>query len=475
MLLSQLPIEILKEIFSHFNSRDERAYALCALALTCRRVSDVAFDLLYADIKLVIYGEKDFKRITLLNRSCRENRSLVDRILCACIRLFFGDAAGACNEFLSHLAGSTSLTKLISDFSGKWKALPALYHYREGSFSRVRNLTIWLQNVGGKEGYLPAEEVTRLCELPSLEIFTTHAPIAGFGTMSRPTAMLVNLKHLNFCASHPLSISLLESLFPRTPNLKCLQLNVPGAATQQHRMMSDSTSMQGCDLDEPLRPAFYGELLAPVASSLRDLGIDTAIVKFPSHDGSKIDLSRFTNLIALGLGAPLLFGTGKTTASCGWSLDIWKCLPPRVERLYLPLDDDQGLFWSSGDMRMHARSRTFGELWQQRLVTDHVDWLIGLLDRKRENDASLKTITIAEEPIIDRDQNWKIVQWHMTEHLKAAARAAGVELVIKIRVPRMFESPEFEVCEETWLWGAAGTISYEEEGDDEDLEQEIEE
>ncbi|KAI6084133.1 hypothetical protein F4821DRAFT_177701 [Hypoxylon rubiginosum] len=481
MSLSQLPFEILKDICSYLDSQDEREYAdhghpaLCALALTCRRVSDVAVALLYANIELTFNSRdaKDIERVNFLNRSFQENPSLVDRIQSARTGLSYSEALGANDEFHGHLARSTLLTTLRSDLHRSWTALQALYGYRDGSFPQLRDLAIGLHHVGGKEGYLPAEQVARLCELPSLEKLTMYAPVGGFVTKSGPiTTMLPGLKHLHFYHSRPVSVAVLESILPRAPNLKCLELSVPGEATENNRMMTNSSSMLGFDLDEPLRPAFLGKLIAPAAASLSNLTIDTVNVLFPSHDGSRIDLSGFTNLSRLELSASLVFDTGKTAASCAWSAEFRRCLPPRIEKLHLLFDNDQGVFWSLGDMRAHARAKTFGELWQRRMDANYVEWLLDFLSRKHEDASSLKTVTISEDPVIDRDQNWKIVQWHMTDRLKDAASAAGVELIIKLRVPRMFESADFEVEEESWDWGGEGTVSYD---DDEELEREIDE
>ncbi|XXG96010.1 hypothetical protein Hte_002287 [Hypoxylon texense] len=486
MSLSQLPFELLKDIFSYLDDQEHRLYAdhgypaLCAVALTCRRVSGVAVNILYADIELVFNatGAKDIERLVLLNRSCRENPSVVNRILRAHLYSSFGDAVDLYNEFLSHLAGSTSLTTLKTEIHGKWTALQTLYNYHEGSFAQVRHLEIGLHRVMGREWYLPAEQVTRLCELPSLEILTTHAPLGGFRTEeSRPTATLANLKHLHLFASRPVSAAVLESILPRAPNMECVQLSVPGAATEVDRKMADNASMLGYDLSEPLRPAFYGELLAPAAASLKNLVIDTVNVKYPSHDGSWIDLSPFANLSRLEFSASLFFGTGKT-ASCAWSRGIGRYLPPRIESLHVLFDGDQGIFWSLGDMRRHARSRTFPELWQQRLNVVHVEWLIDLLAGKRKDATSLKSITVAEDPVVDRDQNWKVVHWHMTDYLNAVAHEAGVKLTMKLRVPRLFESPEIELCENSWSWGEQGTVGYgeyDEEGEAQELEGEMEE
>ncbi|KAI1400134.1 hypothetical protein F4819DRAFT_385747 [Hypoxylon fuscum] len=479
MSLTQLPFEILNDILSRLDDQNEREYAdngfptLCALALTCRRLSEIVTNLLYSNIKLVINGRgaKDTERTKTLNKCCRETPSLVNRIHSSDIRWFSREDLEAYDEFLGHLATSTSLTRLKSELNhDDWTVLPALYKFTKGSFPHLTHLDVELNRVGGKEGYLPAEQLASLCELPSLERLSVYAPVSGFKTNVRPKDILPNLTHLHFWGSRPVSVEILDSLLPRTPNLTCLQLGVPGEATQIDRKMADNTSMLGYDLDEPLRPAFYGDLLAPVAANLNRLVLDVDNITFPSHEESRINLSRFTNLTQLDLSISLLFGSGPP-----WARDVWKCLPPRVEKLQLLFHDYSGLFWSLVDMRRHARSQTFDQLWSERLDMNHVDWLVELLDRNRDNMPSFRSITIVETPVVDRDQNWKIVQWHMTDDLTALARAAGVELVIMLRVPRNFESPEVVVWEESWAYGEGGTVEYEQDNVDEELIHETEE
>ncbi|KAI1455085.1 hypothetical protein F4805DRAFT_436826 [Annulohypoxylon moriforme] len=476
MSLDSLPVEIQNNIFFRLDDQSERQYAdngyptLCALALTCRRLSDTANNLLYSHIKLEINGEmaKDADRMAALNKCCREYPYLVDRINSAELRWCYRKDVETYNELLGHLAKSTSLTRLACELNQPtWTVLPALYDYSEGSFAQLNNLEIELNRVKGKEDYVPAEQLAKLAELPKLEIFTVCAPVTGFKTEARSEKILNQLKHFHFWKGCPTSVAALESILPKIPNLTCLQLSVPGDGTQIDRKMANNSSMLGFDLDEPLRPSSYGDLLAPVAASLKHLVIDAENVLITSHDGSHIDLSHFINVSLLELSASLLFGSGGTAASCAWVWEIWKFLPPRVENFDILFDGDQGLFWSLGDMRQHARSNTFDQLWERTLKMDYIDWLLGLLSRNRNNTASFRSITINELPIVDRDQNWKIVEWKLTDDLTTAAAAAGVKLTIRLRVPRRFKSSEFVLFEEAWAYGAEGTVTYEEDNNEE--------
>ncbi|KAI2602111.1 hypothetical protein GGR54DRAFT_625741 [Hypoxylon sp. NC1633] len=475
MSINELPFEIIEDIFSRLD-KDEREYTnnghpnLCALARTCRHLSDIATTLLYKHVKLEINRReaKDRERTSILISRCLVYPSLVHRIQSVKLRWFYPDVTEDYNELMSHLAKSTSLTRLKSELShARWHILPALYDYAPGSFPNLTQLAVELNDVRGEEGYLPADQLAKLCELPSLEFLTVRAPIGGFATdAKKPDVMLPKLRHIHFWGCRSVSVAALEFILPRTPNLTCLQLSLPGDSRENNRKLARNMSMLGLDLTGPVRPAFYGELLAPAAASLTHLLLDAVNVEFSEHDGSRIDLSQFTKLANLDLSACLLFSRGQTAAGCPWSREMWKLLPPRLDELHIMFDGHQGLFWSVPDMRQHARARTFDELWAERLNGDHVGWLMALLDRCREDVTSYRTITLSEETIFDTDPNWQIVSWHMTNDLKAAARSAGVNLVIRLRVPRKFESPEFEMREEPYASYQAyeeGTVSYEEE------------
>ncbi|KAI0892363.1 hypothetical protein F4806DRAFT_237947 [Annulohypoxylon nitens] len=483
MPLESLPFEIQNNIFSHLDSQDGRQYAdnghptLCALALTCRRLSEIANDRLYSHVKLETNGEsaKDAERMATLNKCCREFPHLVNRIHSANLRWFYKKDIETYNELLGHLARSTSLTKLVCVLTGlNCASLPALYDYADGSFAQLRELKIELNRMEGKENYVPAEYFVKLCELPKLNEIVVCAPITGFVTdvPIRSEKRLDQLEHLHFWGAHPISIVALELILPRVPNLICLQTSAPGEGIEIDRKLANDTSCGGFDLIVPLRPSLYGDVFGPVASSLKHLAMDIDNVHIPSHDGSRIDLSRFTIMSRLELSAAFLFLSSKVVAGCAWAYDAWQVLPPRLEYLEVLFDDDQGLFWSVGEMRQHAPSQTFKQLWTRTVNKEYVDWLLQLMARSRDNKSSIKEIKLSEQPIMDRDPNWKIVTWRMTDDLVAAAAAAGVKLEIRLRVPRMFKSSKFDHFEDSWSYGSDGTVKYEndveESADDDD-------
>ncbi|RYP76547.1 hypothetical protein DL770_007218 [Monosporascus sp. CRB-9-2] len=102
-IASPASLRVTKEIFAHLNHSDEHGWTndgrptLCALALTCRSLSEDAVDLLYSHIKLEI-------------RSCR--------LRWAAAPLDGGDGdIGVYDEFLDHPARSASLRELSVELS----------------------------------------------------------------------------------------------------------------------------------------------------------------------------------------------------------------------------------------------------------------------------------------------------------------------------------------------------------------------
>ncbi|KAI1380255.1 hypothetical protein F4677DRAFT_406269 [Hypoxylon crocopeplum] len=455
MSLASLPVEILENIFSHLDSDKKNLLGtnnarphLCALARTCHRFSAIAAPFLYGHITLTdhSYRAKGEEHYKLLNKCCRENPTLVARIRSFFLAEFSSGESEAHNELLGHLAKSTSLTKMTWKLARVNSALlPALYDYASGSFPCLKDLTIEARPSEKGDDSLPAEQLVKLCELPSLENLTIRMRTAGFGTQTMSgTTILSHLRQLHFPSCYPVSIAALESILPRAPNLTCLLLDtVPGKATARA-----GTAFRGrlsaivCyDLDGPFRPSFYGELLAPVATQLKSLRLTARHLEYTNHDESIIDLSGFTNLSCLELGASLLFGSHPSAAACPWAQDIWQCLPPRLDELHFQFDGDQGLFWSLEDLRGHSRAWSFDGVWVERLEAGRIDWLLDLLNMKRVSLASFKTIKIREMAVMNGMMDWKTVAWRI-DYLEVAARAAGVELDIVIRVPSWFDSPE---------------------------------
>ncbi|KAH9988706.1 hypothetical protein F4779DRAFT_271940 [Xylariaceae sp. FL0662B] len=457
MSLVLLPFEVITEIFSYVDDQEVRKCAnngrptLFALSLTCRRLSEVAISLLYRNIKLEIrYAEAhDRTRIIKLNHILRANPSLVDQIHYAEIR-WWNSRVGSeiYNEFLGHLARSSSLTKLTSELGNTSSCvpLPALYEYTSGSFSRLKSLEVGLSYLGDYDCYMPAERLVKLCELPHLETLTVRAPITAkeFRTNTILSQDTISLKHLHFWSCHHVSSAVLESILPRAPNLTCLHLNIPGEAAENTRMYSGWSSELGDDMNMQIHSTFYARVMATATVNLTNLVVNVENRLDPDPKGPRIDLSCFTSLSRLSLSSNFLFGKSRIVSSCPWSQDVWKFLPPRLDTLRVRFDGYGGLFWSFNPMRSHARKNTFDELWKETLNYNALDWLVKIIHTNRGYNNLLRSVIIEETAVVHPDQNCKIVNWHVTDPLEMMAKSVGVELSIRLRVPRNFECSEFD-------------------------------
>ncbi|KAK8137935.1 hypothetical protein PG984_001315 [Apiospora sp. TS-2023a] len=508
MQLENLPPELLREIISHIDDATGREYAdhgspsLCALALSgARRLAAVATALLYDVITIERNGDgaRDGQRMVLLNRSCRANPQLVHRIRSAGIRWSHSvDTTPHYDEFLAHLARSSSLVSLdaqlgrppplvptLTGSAAISSPLPALFEWQAGGFAALRELHVHLNDVD-HDARIPVHLLVRLCEMPSLQDITLCVTPAvdddgdASGNSGKQDSSsdaegdrLPMLRFTDMCfgGGQPVSIALLRQVLPRATALKTLIMNLPGAAVVVNRKMADDVSSGGYDLKGPeLSPRSIGKLLAPIAASLEVLDLLADNVSLPAqHDGSQMDLSAFMRLRTLEITACLLFGAGRGRLVGG--TDMWRQLPPALEKLTIAFDGDMGLFWSLAEMREHERAGTFAsELWGRRLHDgggDGLRWLVELLRRLADGKLGnqLRSIAVEEREVVDRDRNWALAAWREpgeSGRLRELAQAAAVKLEIQLRVPRAFRSEDIEVTYEAEYHGHRGTVSYEE-------------
>ncbi|KAI2604663.1 hypothetical protein GGR54DRAFT_448894 [Hypoxylon sp. NC1633] len=455
MSLINLPVEILEIIFSHFDNPNntplrtkttktgERYSSLHAVALTCHVLSKVAVSVLYKHIEIVP-STPPLVALGLtvkLNKSCRADPSIANRIQIVSLVQTNPAEPGSYNELLGHLAKSTSLIRLKLHIGCEWAQLTSLYDHTGGSFSRLRELTvIEVIRPNHNRDSLPVDRVVKLCELPSLEKLTIRARVTGFGTHTGtvPTAVISKLRQLQFLGSFPVSIAALESILPRALNLKCLELDtVPGEAIVIHGSTTRQQIrvVQAYQLQGPVRPSSYGDLLAPIAARLTSLRLNANNLSYEEHDETRVDLSGFENIRCLELGACLLFGSNPSAASCTRFQKVWSLLPPRLDELSIRFDGDQGFFWSLSDAKAHTDN--FAKLWRKTSDDSRVDWLIDLLEMKRKDIIAFKTITIREQ--VMPGGGWDLtMEPCQIRHLEAAATAAGVQLYIILRIPTRF-------------------------------------
>ncbi|OTA94882.1 hypothetical protein M434DRAFT_10267 [Hypoxylon sp. CO27-5] len=431
MPLDHLPAEILSEILSHLpNPRHwgENGHPdLCAVALTCRYISPVAITLLYSRIKLELYwyNHRDHERAIALNNSCRENPDLVHHIHSLVLTSDNRDTTKLCNEILSQLAKSTSLVKLKLKVYDIWEYLPALFKPASNSFPCLSEVEFGFY-LHEYLGDLPAEYLVKLFELPALNTLVLGVLYNNWNTTLSPKTVFKSLTEL-YMDESTVCFETLESILARAPNLKRLALRIP------------KYGVNG-DPDHTCRPSSYATLLAPLANHLKTLVIDRDALYYWPHDGSRFDLSAFTNLSSLTLHSCLLFGPESSASSCPWQGEICELLPPRLCQLNVNFNGSQGLLWPSYEIIRHAELGTFDLLWKERLHQHNIDWLLDLLDRCRRGMIAIKTVKINEYRGPDNKQN--LVHWGMTDLLRTAATEAGVALMIYLAVPRWFNSPE---------------------------------
>ena len=509
--LTKLPPEILSEIFEYLACDveglrgDEGAttsrQVLCALARTCRSLSGPAIDALYARLAFEFtshdHGDsRDFRRLTGLLARLRERPVLIDRIKsCELIwrssswhhKTETGGGTGiAYHEFVDCLSRSATLIRL-SLCLGSRQSIPILVHLSprtesRGGFPALKTLEVELSDEINK-CFLPADYIVLMSELPRLATLALQMPVGNWAMGPYVSARSPaeppgpHLKELYLGSSRPVSAQMLEVLLLCAPGIEQLQLLLPGDAQIVSRRMSAGLSVMGYDLLAPLRPARLGTLLAPVASTLTHLQLEATNVRFPSHDGSQIDLSAFRSLRHLVISSSLLFGdTLIATHYFGpgtglYPSPLWRILPPHLDVLEIEFDGRQGVFWCLPEMRIASQQpegpSNFAQAqWMHRHDDFYVDWLIDLLaaasGREKgsgkeggvadENPAfTLNYVFIVEAEIVDRDQDYQIVKWEKkTDRLNSLAASAGVALEIQLRVPRNFQSEECEVIRRAW-------------------------
>ncbi len=464
MSLTKLPSEITRKI-CEFGMQDGNymwtgpTQDLCALALTCRSLSGVATDLLYSHLNLVLLSSvRETTRWEKFVRSIHDNPPLVNRIH-SChftVDIYQIECRTICNQLLSHLARSTSLHSTVFRFTEEWPVMEERWPTEQSlsshvsvfcnlmseGFPHLRELQITVNYGVYGPPLLSADSLMKLCEHSHLETLHIGSTIMGFVndiplTNTLSTKRFPQLKHVDFLQScNYLSTAALEGIITCASNLSSLKLTIPAPSTPAFSQHSELHPY--FEFAEPLRPGFYGQLLSPLAATLTELWLDGSDMTIPGHDGSRIDLSHFTNLRKLVISSCYLFGVDHTiAANCPESLDVWKSLPPRLYELSVVFQGCQGLFWSVDEMMCPETAIRFDKLWERRQDEYPVGWLLRLLERKVKHENSLQEIKI-EEQIFNKIDNYRRSRpgrWCKTDRLNSMADAAGTDVSIFLRIP----------------------------------------
>lgn len=514
--ITNLPDELLINIISYLDlpseygskqgwSKGDVRPTLCALAVTCRRLSAVARECMLRDVKLATGWTSSFgpvyttKRLRNFSRMCYENPESINYIKSLEMQADFSatpdwgssDDDKAPDILLQRVSRSSSLSRirLLLPGPGALSWLESLLPFNHGPsfFPHLHYLEL---DCGS--GPIAPLLLLDLCSLPSLKHFKITSPLkqASSGPSLDNMTLLktpcrwrlhgLAVEVINATDVHAPSIHACKML-ERMPKLQELHLSVPGPGV--FFADPDESHLRfrwgGMDGSLEFSPAQHKLWLNPVADTLRSLSMFNPQVFIQAHDGSLLDLSNFRQLEHLKISIHFLCQLGLSDARKIAQPDIEPRVPtkstcelfPRsLQTLEIHYDSDQGIFYDRHhlylahhaghkDQLTHLVTRDipadkilpmmYNELWTDRInsiegdngVLRRLAWLFKLRDVRRKEVPKLTTLTVHET--YARTWLWK--------DFNLAALHPGVffDQVLKVnvvlRVPKMWDPPVLNV------------------------------
>ncbi|KAJ9664213.1 hypothetical protein H2198_000431 [Neophaeococcomyces mojaviensis] len=425
--LLNLPDEILALIVSHLDtaSLEEPAEAkivskpeLCALALTCRRISSLTREHIFGCIALKHHNpylwsisssggasrscsdltRRDGDRIKLLMRAWNENQYLLLRGLqCVTWHTEYFDPSLR-EEFFDCLARSESLVKLnlLGCSREDVRRLTARIHSpaRRSYFTKLQTLRIRPNDPAAIYSSL----LSSLCTAPTLRELNVPAhsisvhvlcetSSAFFNEADRPSN--TDLETLRIGAASHVDIATFERILPQCTKLKQLFCPPPepGIAFEDGgwRPYPEDTGRK-------FSSTLVSQALLPVADTLEVLSMTDPNIIFTAQDESCLDLSAFSVLRKLCLSNSVLLGPQQPAPPRGsFKSAIWRRLPPSLEELCVTFDGLEGIFYSIESLEITAAypsDFTYSTLWDngpgsEEKVSQALTWVTEIAERKR--------------------------------------------------------------------------------------------
>lgn len=499
----RLPDEMLMIVFSYLDQpsdsesargwiRGDTRPVLCALALTCKRLSRIASEFMLREVKLAtghvssLYSNYTMDRLSKFIRTCNENVHIVNRIRSLQMQCDFsatpdwgatpGDKVP--DEVLQVVSESSTLESLSILLPGatflSW--LPSL---TDGSTRFTHLQSLYLDC-----GSIPIHPSTfaSMCLLPSLKHIETKSPVrisilrfnmdpqvpAPIAHKCKSSVETIKMTDL---VSESSGLCSIASSMPMLRTL-CTSMAGPGLRFDDH----EATHHKGFPNTQggQFSPHLQQILLRPLLKTLHSLSIISSRVLVKSHDGTFLDLAAFKKLEHLKISIHHLCWTSLQNARrlaqadpppCKPHRDFLQLLPPNLVTLEIHYDSDQGIFYDphhvytayyiEGDPEHTYMPRNtpkksvlglmYQELWTKRIsqldgkdgVRDRLDWLVTLREAKHVKFPRLKNVCVRET--YARDWTWK--DFDLVERHPVFFSAWPFDVEVVLRVPRTWDPP----------------------------------
>lgn len=226
------------------------------------------------------------------------------------------------------------------------------------------------------------------------------------------TAPLQSLDlHYSICVPFPVLNTLLS--FPSS--LRTLRCAIPGMSSIE--ILTDATRYLLPRQRGHLKPSTISRALSPVAKSLETLELIGAGEEWSSYDGSRLDLSAFTQLKRLSVASHLLLDSPQAGPKRN---GLYALLPLALEELTINFDFGNYILTApSLNGHTHINSTT---------LISYYAWIAELATHKPIHFPGLRTVSLMERTKSSKGRQSACKAWAVPEDLKGAFDVAGIEL-----------------------------------------------
>ncbi|EPE34596.1 RNI-like protein [Glarea lozoyensis ATCC 20868] len=409
MLLLELGDDVLRLIVSNLESWHGQMADAIKFALTCRYAYSIASSVLPRYMSITIPS----KRYTLLQRSIRENPSYLRSVYY--LTISFGPTLTDDEELRAILDLLPGLKTLEIEYVGSTRLIPVVLSLPEAPFTRsLQALNITDSKLTTSELLSLLYTFPRLQSL-SLEYFTDPFD----SVMGNEPHRQSSIQSLDLCAIQ-IGVHLLTNILQRCQKLRTLSCKVPLVAPQ--RMRHRETTMQLPLSPKNIMPAFLN-----VANTLNELDLSTQTQRWPGHDGSRMDFSKFLVLKRLTASALCFL----SPLSLGVSRDgLYRLLPRRLQYFQLNFCIDIGIFYFS-------TQSSLDEVGRDRVLTEEIDeseyrWIVELATHM----SSLEEVWLYERKH-SAHSAFVIEEWDAPLSVEDAFEEAEIDLMVLLRALKL--------------------------------------